>query len=46
MRFIEDLSDAQIAEMLGVPLGTAKVKLHRLRAKLREPLNEYASEDD
>jgi RNA polymerase sigma-70 factor (ECF subfamily) len=41
MRFINDLSDAQIAEMLGTPVGTAKVRVHRLRAKLRESLNGY-----
>jgi RNA polymerase sigma-70 factor, ECF subfamily len=35
MRYQEDLTQAQIARKLGIPEGTAKVRLHRARDKLR-----------
>jgi RNA polymerase sigma-70 factor (ECF subfamily) len=35
MRYEEDLTQAQIARKLGIPEGTAKVRLHRARDKLR-----------
>jgi len=35
MRYQEDLSHAAIAHRLGIPEGTAKVRLHRARNKLR-----------
>ena len=35
MRYELDLSQAEIARALGVPEGTAKVRLHRARAHLR-----------
>ena len=35
---LEDLSDAEIAEVLGLSLQAAKVRLHRARARLRESL--------
>lgn len=35
---LEDLKDGEIAEILGLTLQTAKVRLHRARAKLREEL--------
>ncbi|MGN6203122.1 MAG: RNA polymerase sigma factor [Solirubrobacterales bacterium] len=35
MRYEEDLTQASIADRLGVPEGTVKVRLHRARAKLR-----------
>ncbi|MFN2617693.1 MAG: RNA polymerase sigma factor [Thermoleophilaceae bacterium] len=35
LRYVEDLSQPQIAERLGLPEGTVKVRLHRMRGKLR-----------
>jgi len=35
MRYEEDLTQATIADRLGIPEGTVKVRLHRARAKLR-----------
>lgn len=35
MRYEEDLTQATIAQRLGIPEGTVKVRLHRARAKLR-----------
>jgi len=35
MRYAEDLTQAAIAQRLGIPEGTVKVRLHRARAKLR-----------
>jgi RNA polymerase sigma-70 factor (ECF subfamily) len=35
MRYQEDLTQAEIAQKLGIPEGTAKVRLHRARDKLR-----------
>ena len=35
---LEDLKDSEIAEILGVTLQTAKVRLHRARTKLRKEL--------
>ena len=35
---IEGLKDAEIAEILGVTLRTAKMRLHRARTKLRGEL--------
>jgi len=35
MRYSEDLSQAEIARKLGIPEGTAKVRLHRARDRLR-----------
>lgn len=34
----EELPDRQIAEVLGISLGAAKIRLHRARARLREML--------
>jgi RNA polymerase sigma-70 factor, ECF subfamily len=34
----EDLSDGEIAEVLGISLGAAKIRLHRARARLRAEL--------
>jgi RNA polymerase sigma-70 factor (ECF subfamily) len=38
LRYVEDLTQSQIAQYLGVPLGTAKVRLHRLRRRLEEEM--------
>ena len=35
MRYQEDLTQGAIALRLGIPEGTVKVRLHRVRAKLR-----------
>jgi RNA polymerase sigma-70 factor (ECF subfamily) len=35
MRYSQDLSQAEIARKLGIPEGTAKIRLHRARDKLR-----------
>jgi len=40
LRFYADLTIPQIAEALGVPKGTAKSRLHRASASLRERLKE------
>jgi RNA polymerase sigma-70 factor (ECF subfamily) len=36
MRYDEDLTQSTIAERLGIPEGTVKVRLHRARDKLRQ----------
>jgi RNA polymerase sigma-70 factor (ECF subfamily) len=38
LRFYADLSLEEIAEVIGVPIGTVKSRLHRALAKLREQL--------
>lgn len=35
---LEDLPDSEIAEILGVSLQTAKIRLHRARARLKQEL--------
>lgn len=39
-RYWGDLSQHEVANLLGMPDGTAKVRLHRLRAQLRPTLRE------
>ena len=39
-RYWGDLSQQEVAHLLGMPHGTAKVRLHRLRARLRPTLRE------
>jgi RNA polymerase sigma-70 factor, ECF subfamily len=39
-RYWMDLSDSQLASTLKIPLGTAKIRLHRARLKLRAALIE------
>lgn len=38
LRYDEDLTQEAIAARLGIPLGTVKVRLHRVRAKLRREI--------
>jgi RNA polymerase sigma-70 factor (ECF subfamily) len=38
MRYERDLTTAEIAERLGTPEGTVKIRLHRLRTRLRGEL--------
>jgi RNA polymerase sigma-70 factor, ECF subfamily len=43
LRYAGDLTQPRIAAMLGVPEGTAKIRLHRARAKLRTILENHGS---
>jgi RNA polymerase sigma-70 factor (ECF subfamily) len=40
MRYGEDLTHPAVADALGLPEGTVKVRLHRLRRRLQERLSE------
>lgn len=42
LRYDEDLTQQAIARRLGLPDGTVKVRLHRLRHKLRRVMNEVS----
>jgi RNA polymerase sigma-70 factor (ECF subfamily) len=42
LRYSEDLTQPQLAEMLDMPEGTVKIKLHRARARMKELLAEAA----
>jgi RNA polymerase sigma-70 factor (ECF subfamily) len=44
LRFAADLSYIEIAEMLGVPLGTVRSRLHRALKAVREQMEEQADE--
>ncbi len=46
LRYGEDLTQQAIARRLGLPDGTVKVRLHRLRHKLRKAIRESGLEDD
>jgi RNA polymerase sigma-70 factor (ECF subfamily) len=39
-RYADDLTQAAAADRLGMPEGTAKVRLHRIRARLRAALED------
>lgn len=39
LRYDEDMTQEAIARRLGIPLGTVKVRLHRVRAKLRREIS-------
>lgn len=39
LRYDEDLTQTAIARRLGIPEGTVKVRLHRVRAKLRHEID-------
>jgi RNA polymerase sigma-70 factor (ECF subfamily) len=41
LRYSEDLTQEAIAHRLGIPLGTVKVRLHRVRAKLRREIGAF-----
>jgi RNA polymerase sigma-70 factor, ECF subfamily len=43
LRYVEDLTQGQVAARLGVPEGTVKVRLHRARARLRGAAAELAA---
>lgn len=38
LRYEHDLSQPEVAEMLGIPEGTVKIRLHRIRRRLRNAL--------
>jgi RNA polymerase sigma-70 factor (ECF subfamily) len=40
LRYERDLTQPHVAELAGLPEGTVKVRLHRLRSRLRERLSE------
>jgi RNA polymerase sigma-70 factor (ECF subfamily) len=40
LRYKDDLAQPAIAEILGLPEGTVKVRLHRLRKRLRKVMTE------
>jgi RNA polymerase sigma-70 factor, ECF subfamily len=40
LRYERDLTQPRVAEIAGLPEGTVKVRLHRLRRRLRERLSE------
>ena len=40
LRYEEDLTNGEISRRLGMPEGTVKVRLHRLRGRLRAGLRE------
>jgi RNA polymerase sigma-70 factor, ECF subfamily len=44
LRYVHDLTQQQVAQATGVPLGTAKVRLHRARKRLAIVLAPYAEE--
>jgi RNA polymerase sigma-70 factor, ECF subfamily len=43
LRYQEDLTQGQVAQRLGIPEGTVKVRLHRVRARLRGVAAELAA---
>jgi RNA polymerase sigma-70 factor (ECF subfamily) len=43
LRYMEDLTQGQVAAALGVPEGTVKVRLHRARARLRDVASDLAA---
>jgi len=42
LRYAEDLTQAEVARQLGLPIGTVKVRLHRARRRLRPLLEELS----
>ena len=40
LRYLEELKLAEVAERLEIPLGTAKVRVHRALARMRKELDE------
>ncbi len=43
LRYVEDLTQGQVAARLGMPEGTVKVRLHRARLRLRGAAEELAA---
>lgn len=46
MRDVEDMAYEEIADILGVPRGTVKSKLHRARAELAKVLSRKVTKED
>jgi RNA polymerase sigma-70 factor (ECF subfamily) len=44
LRFQQELSYAEIAEVVSMPIGTVKIGLFRARERLREALRQYEEE--
>jgi RNA polymerase sigma-70 factor (ECF subfamily) len=44
LRFQQELSYAEIAQVADVPLGTVKTMIYRARERLREALRQYEEE--
>lgn len=42
LRYERDLTQPEVARMLGIPEGTVKIRLHRLRGRLRKALDAAA----
>jgi RNA polymerase sigma-70 factor (ECF subfamily) len=42
LRYERDLTQPEVARMLGIPEGTVKIRLHRLRGRLRKALDANA----
>jgi RNA polymerase sigma-70 factor, ECF subfamily len=42
LRYERDLTQPEVARMLGIPEGTVKIRLHRLRGRLRKALDATA----
>jgi RNA polymerase sigma-70 factor (ECF subfamily) len=40
LRYERDLTQPRLARLAGLPEGTVKIRLHRIRARLRERLTE------
>jgi RNA polymerase sigma-70 factor (ECF subfamily) len=41
LRYVDDLTQPALASALGIPEGTAKVRLHRARGRLQQALSEH-----
>ena len=41
LRYMEELSYEEIADILGLSLGTVKSRIHRARNELRDVMTEY-----
>jgi RNA polymerase sigma-70 factor (ECF subfamily) len=41
LRYVDDLTQPALASALGIPEGTAKVRLHRARGRLQQVLSEH-----
>jgi RNA polymerase sigma-70 factor (ECF subfamily) len=41
LRYVDDLTQPAVADALGIPEGTAKVRLHRARGRLQQVLAEH-----
>jgi RNA polymerase sigma-70 factor (ECF subfamily) len=42
LRYVADMTQPEVARVLGVPEGTVKVRLHRIRRRLADELGEAA----